>query len=270
MKFLKIFTDARLYLFLSGLCLSVTAGYYSIVGLMAIFSGAAIPILIMGGSLEFAKVVSATWLYKSREQIPLFMKTYMTIAVIVLMFITSMGIFGFLSKAHLENAAGRGADVAAEYQSLKSEVDNDTKIISDIDKQLNLLDNTVKEDYNILRRQNKLRTQLTEDRKEATKRLRENNKKLAQANLEVQKVEVEVGPLKYIAQLIYGENAKDHLDSAVRIVILMLVFVFDPLALMLLIAASRKPVMKSSIVEREDGLFLNKNDILDLEKINER
>ena len=89
MKFLRIFLDSRLYLFLAGIFLSVTAAYYSMVGLVALFSGATIPILIMGGSLEFAKVVSATWLYKSRQQIPLFMKFYMTCAVLILMLIMS-------------------------------------------------------------------------------------------------------------------------------------------------------------------------------------
>ena len=264
----------RFLLFFAGLCLSATAAYYSIVGLAAIFSGAFVPILVMGGSLEFSKLVTASWLYRSWKNISLFMKTYMTIAVIVLMFITSMGIFGFLSKAHLENAANKGADVTAEYSSIKSDVDVDTKIISDIDNQLKILDNTVKDDYNTLSRQNKLRTQLTKDKKDAIARLRENNKKLAQADLEVKKVEVEVGPLKYIADLIYGDKAKDHLDSAVRLVILMLVFVFDPLAVMLMIAASRKDFGKEIVVvEKEvndpNKVAIDKNDILNLEKSNE-
>jgi hypothetical protein len=267
MKLLKIFSDIRLYLFLSGISLSVTAAYYSIIGLTALFSGAFIPILVMGGSLEFAKIVTATWLYKLGNKISMFMRIYMTVAVIILMFITSMGIFGFLSKAHLENAAEKGADVSAEYTTIKSDVDTDTKIIADIDKQLNVLDNTVKDDYNILSRQNKLRKQLALDKKEATARLRENNKKLAAANLQVQKVEVEVGPLKYIAELIYGEKAKDHLDNAVRIVIMMLVFVFDPLAVMLLIAANRKKQEEEVLIETDPNkIAIDVNDILHLEK----
>jgi len=263
----------RILLFLAGFFLSASAAYYSIIGLTALFAGAFIPILVMGGSLEFAKLVTASWLYRSWKEISLFMKTYMTVAVIVLMFITSMGIFGFLSKAHLEQAANIGADVTAEYESIKSEVNTDTKIIADIDKQLNLLDNTVKEDYTILTKQNRLRRQLAADKKEATVRLRENNKKLAEANLQVQRVEVEVGPLKYIAELIYGQSAKDHLDSAVRIVIMLLVFVFDPLAVALLIASSRGRAVTEEVVIREiddpNKLSINRDDILNLEKPNE-
>ena len=263
MKFLRIFLDSRLYLFLAGIFLSVTAAYYSMVGLVALFSGATIPILIMGGSLEFAKVVSATWLYKSRQQIPLFMKFYMTCAVLILMLITSMGIFGFLSKAHLENGVNKTADISSTVVELKSEIAADEKAVSDADKQLNLLDNTVKEDYNILRKQKSVRIQILADKKAANKRLRDNNKLLADANLKIEKVEVEVGPLKYIAELIYGEQAKDHLDSTVRIMILLLVFVFDPLALMLLIAASRKSTPE--LIDGDSVLF-KKDDILDLEK----
>lgn len=258
----------RFLLFLAGFFLSASAAYYSILGLTAIFSGAAVPILIMGGSLEFAKLVSASWLYRSWANISWLIKTYMTIAVIVLMFITSMGIFGFLSKAHLENAATTTAVVSSEYAEVKSEVDQDTKIVADIDKQLEKLDSTVKDDYNIMERQRKTRNQLTKEKKEALARLRVNNKKLADADLEVKKVEVEVGPLKYIAELIYGEEAKNHFDSAVRWVIMLLIFVFDPLAVMLLIAASRKENVKLVIKEIDDPnkVAINIDDILNLEK----
>jgi len=255
----------RYLLFLAGFFLSASAAYYSMLGLTAIFSGAFIPILVMGGSLEFAKLVTASWLYRSWKHISLFVKTYMTSAVVILMFITSMGIFGFLSKAHLENSVNKNADVSAEYATVKADVDQDNKIVSDIDKQLEKLDNTSKDDYNIMSRQNKLRTQLAADKKAAQKRLRENNKKLAEANLQVQKVEVEVGPLKYIAELIYGESARDHLDNAVRIVILLLVFVFDPLAVMLLIAASKPTEVKTEVVEVDEKFFIKKDDVLNLD-----
>jgi hypothetical protein len=249
---------------LSGILLSGTAAYYSVLGLIAIFSGAFYPILFMGGSLEFAKIVTATYIYKSKKKISIFMRTYMTIAVIVLMFITSMGIFGFLSKAHLENSINKSADVSGEVAGLQSEIKADEKIISDVDKQINLLDNTVKEDYNIVLRQRKMRNQLLSDKKEAATRLRENNKKLSVANVSVQRNEVEVGPLKYIAQLIYGESARSHLDDAVRMVIMLLVVAFDPLAVMLLIAASTKPKEDEVEIEVNEKFFLKKDDVLHL------
>jgi len=257
----------RFLLFLAGTILSLTAAYYSIIGLTALFAGAVIPIIVMGSSLEFAKIVTASRLHRDWKAISIPRRMYMTLSVFVLMFITSMGIFGFLSKAHLDNAANKSADVTADHASVKSEVDTDTKIIADIDKQLLTLDSTVKDDYTILSKQNKLRHQLAQDKKEATVRLRENNKKLAQANLAVQKVEVEVGPLKYVAELIYGEGAKDHLDNAVRFIILLLVFVFDPLAIILLTDASSRLMTKSDL--DEDAVSFKKHEILDVEKHDE-
>jgi len=85
------------------LAISGVAAWYSIVGLMAIFAAAAIPIAIMGGVLEVGKLLTASWLYQNWKIAPRLLKTYLTAAVIVLMFITSMGIFGFLSKAHIES-----------------------------------------------------------------------------------------------------------------------------------------------------------------------
>ena len=263
MKFLQIFTQIRTYLFLSGISLSTAAAYYSIAGLIAIFSGTFIPIFLMGGSLEFAKIVTATYIYKSGKAISIFMRTYMTIAVVILMFITSMGIFGFLSKAHLENSVAKTADIDSVVVALESDVKADEKIVSDADKQLNLLDNTVKEDYNIILRQRKIRNQLIADKKDAAIRLRDNHKKLAEANMQVQKNEVDIGPLKYIAELIYGNGAKSHFDDAVRFVIILLVIVFDPLAVMLLIAATGKT--KELEVEVDEKFFIKKDDVLNLE-----
>jgi hypothetical protein len=228
----------RILLFLAGILLSGTAAYYSVLGLQAIFNGAFIPILVMGASIEIAKVVTATFLHRSWKQIPGLMKSGMCASVVVFMFLTSMGIFGFLSKAHLENSANKGAEVTSIAAELRADVDIDTKIIADVDKQIQMLDSTVKDDYNTIRRQKNLRASLNADKKAALKRLRESNRKLAAADLEVKKVEVEFGPLKYIAELIYGNDAANNLDNAVRFVILMIVFVFDPLAILLLIAAS--------------------------------
>ena len=90
---------------LSALSISAVAIFYSIAGLAAIFAGAAIPIMIMGSVLEVGKLVTASWLYQHWKQAPRFLKYYLTIAVVVLMFITSMGIFGYLSKAHVEQTA---------------------------------------------------------------------------------------------------------------------------------------------------------------------
>lgn len=270
----------RILLFLAGILLSGTAAYYSVLGLAAIFNGAVIPIIVMGISLEFAKVVTASYLYRNWKSISIAMKMYMSTAVIMLVLLTSMGIFGFLSKAHLEHAATSGADVSAVYEEVKSEVDVDTKIVADADKQLAMLDKTAK-DYNTIRQQQRMRKEITADKKAAIKRLRENNKKLAAANLEIKKIEVEVGPLKYIAELIYGKDAGSHLDSAVRAVIMMLIFVFDPLAILLLIASSTNlpppPKKDSEVVtldKDDDSIVLevstDNEDEVDVVKISKK
>jgi hypothetical protein len=270
----------RILLFLAGLLLSGTAAYYSVLGLAAIFNGAVTPIIVMGISLEFAKVVTASYLYKNWKRISIAMKSYMTVAVVMLVLLTSMGIFGFLSKAHLEHAATSGADVSAVYEEVKSEVDVDTKIVADADKQLAMLDKTAK-DYNTIRQQQRMRKEITADKKAAIKRLRENNKKLAAANLEIKKIEVEVGPLKYIAELIYGADAGSHLDNAVRAVIMMLIFVFDPLAILLLIASSTNlpppPKKDSEVVtldKDDDSIVLevstDNEDEVDVVKISKK
>lgn len=270
----------RILLFLAGLLLSGTAAYYSVLGLAAIFNGAVTPIIVMGISLEFAKVVTASYLYKNWKRISIAMKSYMTVAVVMLVLLTSMGIFGFLSKAHLEHAATSGADVSAVYEEVKSEVDVDTKIVADADKQLAMLDKTAK-DYNTIRQQQRMRKEIIADKKAAIKRLRENNKKLAAANLEIKKIEVEVGPLKYIAELIYGADAGSHLDNAVRAVIMMLIFVFDPLAILLLIASSTNlpppPKKDSEVVtldKDDDSIVLevstDNEDEVDVVKISKK
>jgi hypothetical protein len=155
--------------------------------------------------------------------------------------------------------------VDAEVSALQADIKADEKIVADDDKQLNLLDNTVKEDYNIVLSQRKARNQITTDRKEATARLRENNKKLAAAQLQIDKSEVDVGPLKYIAELIYGQDAKSHFNDAVRFVIILLVVVFDPLAVMLLIAATGNKIIVKEI-EVDEKFFLKKDDVLNLEE----
>ncbi len=101
-----------LFVLFTALCISATAAYYSIVGLMAIFSAAALPIAVMGTVLEVGKLVTAVWLHRYWQQATWWLKTYLSISVVVLMLITSMGIFGYLSKAHLQQNAMSEEQVA--------------------------------------------------------------------------------------------------------------------------------------------------------------
>ena len=112
--------------FLAGLLLSSTAGYYSIIGLLAIFPGAILPICLMGGTLEFAKLVSVSWLYRNWGIAPKFIKSYFIFAILILMFITSMGTFGYLSKVHLETAVSV-TDNTVEISRIENEIKSEQK-----------------------------------------------------------------------------------------------------------------------------------------------
>lgn len=238
-------------LFGTALGLSAVAAYYSIMGLVAIFAAAAVPIFIMGSLLEVSKLVVASWLYRSWKKIPKLMMAYFTIALVVLMMLTSMGIFGYLSKAHLDQAVPTG-DVSAKLslidEKIKTEKDNidaARKQISQLDQQV---DQTIARTTEasgadravaIRRGQQKERARLLSEIGEAQAKVAKFNEERAPIASEVRKVEAEVGPIKYIAALIYDQSADEAiLEKAVRIVIMMIVLVFDPLAVLLLIAAN--------------------------------
>ena len=232
---------------IAGLLLSGTAAYYSIVGLIAIFPGSVWAIASMGASLEFAKLVVASWLYRNWKIAPTFLKGVFSAGVLVLMFFTSMGIFGFLSKSHLEHEATMGADTTYQLASAEQKVASKEKTVKLLERQIDSIDNSMAsyiEQGKIttgLQQRNRLkadRAALEKQRQEAEAELIELNTNLNVLKTANAKREVEVGPLKYIAEMIYGDKAQDHFDSAVRAVIILIVAVFDPLAVLLLIAAN--------------------------------
>jgi hypothetical protein len=378
---------------ITALTISGVAIYYSVSGLVAIFAAAAIPIIIMGSALEIGKLVAAAWLHKYWDRAALWLRLYLSIATIVLMFITSMGIFGFLSKAHIDQTASAGESIArieridleiAKQQrivdSAESEIaeletagkNNDQELQTQIDKEQERIDSAYEriqpaideqneiinkeeqrltgslsiyedqlvtvnsnlqkiedyiasdsikelqalvgveadgsigpatrsaiENYRVAQTQekqrlaeliaaerskltspvidaaraeiqrlrttaeeqiaqsndliNRLREQLgTEDKTTTEANVAAEQGKLQQAESEItilseekyrleaeyRKLEAEVGPVKYLAEFIYGETSdKSLLEDAVRWVIIIIIFVFDPLAVILLIAS---------------------------------
>ncbi|UCF70825.1 MAG: hypothetical protein JSW49_00685, partial [candidate division WOR-3 bacterium] len=234
--------------FLAGFALSATAAWYSIVGLMAIFPGAKVPIIIMGVALEFAKLVAASWIYRNWKKSPFLIRAYMTTAVIVLIFITSMGIFGFLSKSHLEHSLTAGAETRAQIATIDTQLVSREKSRDFLNRQLDALDDSLDRyiELGYVTKGLDQMKQLEEDRKEleaqrATleEEIIDLNARRNELDVSIKKVEVEVGPLRYIAELIYGEeNAPSHFDETVRWVIILLVSVFDPFAVALLLAGN--------------------------------
>ena len=256
--------------FLSAISISVIAAGYSIVGLATLFAGAVVPIIAMGSALEVGKLVAASWLYHNwNSDVPRLLKSYLFGAIIVLIFITSLGIFGFLSKAHLDQVKPvSGNNIKIEL--LDKQINQQNLIIDRAEKQINLLDKAlevyidkeyVSKGLKERKKQEEERTLLTNTINEASDKIAELTNQKASLSLEQNKIEAEVGPIKYVAELIYGESAQDNFDKAVRFVILILIFVFDPLAVLLLIAANislRQWRKKRNLVQSEKKVDLEK------------
>jgi len=254
--------------FLSAISISVIAAGYSIIGLSTLFAGAVIPIIAMGSALEVGKLVAASWLYNNwrNKLVPYTIKMYLTFAVVVLIFITSMGIFGFLSKAHLDQVQPVSSNnikielIDKQITQQQIIIDRSQKTLDQLDK---ALDKYIDMEYvtrglKERKKQEEERTLLTTAINEASDKISNLTLKKSELALEQDKIEAEVGPIKYIAELIYGENAKDHFDKAVRWVIIVLIFVFDPLAVLLLIAANIS-LRSRKVAKEEDETKIKKD-----------
>jgi hypothetical protein len=236
---------------LTALSLSVVAAWYSILGLTAIFASAVIPIIIMGSILEVAKITVTVWLHEYWHRCRLLMKMYLAPAVVMLMIITSMGIFGFLSKAHSDQNLISGdvlSKIAIYDEKIKTQKENieaNRKVLKQMDEGVDSVlgrsaDEKGADKAVALRRtQQKERVRLQNEILQSQKSIAELNDARAPIAAEVRKVEAEVGPIKYIAAFIYGDNPDANLlERAVRWVIIILVVVFDPLAIMMVLAST--------------------------------
>jgi hypothetical protein len=250
-----------LILLVSALAISAVAAYFSIVGLTLIFSAAPQAIMVMGIALEVGKLVTASFLYQWWNKINSAMKYYFTVSVILLSIITSLGIFGYLSKSYI-------SDSASIY---KSEIEIKTK-----QEQLKIeqqrLDNLIKQqtqrDYVVRRLERELDT--------TQNRIFDLTTQIGELKANKSELSVEIGPIRYIAELIYGDGQMDTIDKAVRIIIMALMLVFDPLAILLVIAAnmqlkslprSRRKSKIETWYEDLGMLKIDKNSVLDLSKV---
>lgn len=237
----------------TALLLSMVAAYYSVAGLVAIFSAATIPVIIMGGSLELGKIAATVWLHNNWRRAGWAFKAYLIPAVAFLMLLTSMGIFGYLSKAHSDQSLVSGdatAKIAIYDEKIKTERDNidaNRKALKQLDEAVDQLmgrssdEKGAERAVQIRRSQQAERGRLLKEIGESQKKITALNEERAPLAAEFRKVEAEVGPIKYIAALVYGDNADSNvLEKAVRFVIIMIVLVFDPLALTLILAANKQ------------------------------
>lgn len=249
----------------TGFLLSLVSAYYAITGLAIIFAGAFIPVVIMGSILEFGKIITASYLYRNWKQLPILMRSYFCVAVAILMFITSMGVFGFLSKAHVDQNLA-GADVSSKVAIIdekikvaKENIEVNRKALKQMDEIVNqTISRSTTEDG--ATRASSMRRQQTQERNKLISEIEKEQKTLSLLNeeraplaAEIRKVDAEVGPIRYVAELLYDKNSPEILDKAVRFMIMALVLVLDPLALLLIISANvRDDKQKNNSVDKYD------------------
>ena len=242
---------------ISALFISSVAAWFSIAGLIAIFPGAKLAVGLMGAALELGKLVAASWLYNSWNTSNRLMKTYFFSAVTVLSLITSIGIFGYLTRAHVEGTQGLNAgeeqvtmldeQIAIEKQNISVSRD----ALHQMDAAINNLvgnEKTTERAIAVRNTQRNERTTLAKDIAASNTRLIDLEKQKSVLNKDQRKLETEVGPIKYFAQLVYSNDTTETIDKAIRMLILMLIFVFDPLAILLVIATNMQMASKKGPV----------------------
>ena len=210
--------------FITAIALSAVAAYYSVIGLAQIFPGSYWPIIVMGSVLEFSKLVTISWLYNNWSVTMQAMRYYLLSAIILLMAITSMGIFGYLSKAHLDTNLNIGAN-SVQLKTLETQENIAKERLKYL---LQRAGDPATASRKIDGQIQGVQTELKRLSNEKLPLLKEENTLLA-----------EVGPIQYIAELFYTKDDTDFIDKAVRLVILIIIVVFDPLAVLLLIASNQ-------------------------------
>jgi len=259
-----------LFVLAVALVISAVAAYYSIAGLTAIFAAAVIPIIIMGAALEAGKITATVWLHKYWHRAPIQFKLYLVPAIVILMLITSMGIFGYLSKAHMDqtlvvgDSSSKVSILDEKIATEKSNIDSARKALQQMDAQVDQLLGRTTDDrganraVQVRKQQAKERKALQDEISQAQKNIAALQNERAPLAAETRKIEAEVGPIKYIAALIYGDNPDANLlERAVRWVIILLVFVFDPLALVLILAAEQTIEWSREDKKKQPDLGLN-------------
>jgi hypothetical protein len=249
---------------LTALALSGIAAYYSVIGLAQIFPGSYWPIIIMGSVLEASKLVTVSWLYNNWKTTFSAMKLYFLIAVVLLMAITSMGIFGYLSKAHIEHSTSIAPLVEKviiyeeKIKSIQATIERNNKNLSQYDEAVDQIMGRSKDERGaeranqVRKAQQKDRQRIATENAGLQKEIQKLTEEKLPLSLEVKKAESDLGPIKYVAEVVYGTQDRDLIDKAVRLVIFIIIIVFDPLAVLLLIAANQTlRKIKEESVENE-------------------
>jgi len=251
-------------LFLSAFAVSACAAWFSVAGLISIFSSAPLATGLMGGSLELAKLVAASWLYRNWNDAPRALKYYFSTSVVILSIITSLGIFGYLSKAHLDQAAitgqstGQLAILDEKIKTQKENIDANRKALKQLDEAVDQVmgrsesEKGAERAVSIRKSQTQERSRLQTEIQTYQATIGLLNEERAPLAQDVRRIEAEVGPIKYVAELIYGDSTEDLIGRAVRLIIMSLIFVFDPMAILLVIAGNMSLMARHKLLFEDE------------------
>lgn len=253
----------------AGASISLVSAWYSIIGLTAIFAGAFWSIVIMGSVLEFGKIVTASYIYRNWSKMPIMMKSYFAVAVVILMLITSMGTFGYLSKAHIEQTAFSG-DTQAKIERIDQNIAREKERITradSISKQLDAAINAmisndkISKGLEFRRKQEAERNEVLREIKSAQLNIDKLLDERLPLSQEIRIMQREVGPVRYVAELVYGESEPSILEKTVRWIIILLVLVMDPLAVLLIMTTTKKreTILPIDRYKREEQEWLSQN-----------
>lgn len=239
--------------FLTGLLLSGIAAFFSVVGLSMIFAGSFWAVAVLASALEVTKLVAVTWLYRYRQLASRPVRSYFYVATVVLMIITSLGIFGYLSRAHVDIEAGatqaqltldeinqREGAITAQRDQLSLELKSVSGQSDKLVDQLALSNRLTRANgaVEVQRENAKRRDAILKQLQETNAALTTIKKERIDTQANVSKATADIGPLRYVASAIYGNENQDTIRKAVIALTVLLMVVFDPMAVMLLIAAN--------------------------------
>jgi hypothetical protein len=228
---------------LVALILSTVSAYFSVAGMAILFSGAALSVMVMASALELAKIMATVWLHHNWKTVPTLIRFYLCGALCVLILTTSMGAFGYLSRAHIEQSSS-STDYTLQIDTLESKLKNQELTLEASRNRVQALNDILaqandKDRAYLNTRQKSERTQLESSIQEAVSDIEKTNQELLPLRRSNNIIQSDIGPIKYVAELFYGEDeAKKHFDEAVRLIIFFIVLVFDPLAIVLLVSGS--------------------------------
>ena len=266
-------------LLLAALCITSVSGYISVVGLTSIFTLASsfYVIVAIAACLEVGKILATLWVHARWDVSNFLLKSYMIVLIIVLITLNAISSFGFLSKSYIEQTLHINHGGSEQIQILSAKIDDENQQIKDLDTQISQIDAAIDKMTQVGKAtsslkaaaaEKKTRDDLVKKKEDHVKNISTYNEERIKLNTGVKNLEAEAGPIRYLSQLVYGDSDNEHLEKAVRLFTILIVLIFDPLAVVMLIASniginSKKSLTKTTkhnILTLDDDIFEDKKE----------